>query len=392
MEERTRAYLRGRFRDYYRRTDITPPPDFEAREWGYIPWTSGPDTTMVRHKSILDFGSLEDFLERERPRHIYFSAGRYESPGAGNMEEKEWIGSDLVFDLDADHLPTVELGKDSYAEMLAKCKQEVLQLIDFLENDFGFSDLTVVFSGGRGYHVHVRDPSVQELASEARREIVDYIRGTGLEFDSVIEEKYVGGTAGRKSPAPKRQLPTSGGWGKRIHDQLLEVVSNLQRKDEQVAIQMLTEYEGIGTQKAKSILGAIETNLDEIKNGNIDVHPSFTQFVRNVAEDTIDQSHAHIDEPVTTDTNRLMRLPGSLHGGSGFVVRRIDRDHLNQFEPLTDAIPDTFQGHTVTVEVDEPQTLTFGGETFTVKAGEVTLPEYQAIFLMARGNAEKGKE
>ncbi|MFB6185467.1 MAG: DNA primase catalytic subunit PriS, partial [Halobacteriaceae archaeon] len=232
----------------------------------------------------------------------------------------------------------------------------------------------------------------QELESEARREIVDYIRGTGLEFNSIIEERYVGGTAGRKSPAPKRQLPLSGGWGKRIHDQLMDTISELQRHDTQAAIDMLTTYDGIGTQKAKSILGAIESNLEEIKNGNIDVHPSFTQFARHVAQDTIEQSHAHIDEPVTTDTNRLMRLPGSLHGGSGFVVKRIDRDNLNQFAPLTDAIPDTFRGHTVTVEVDEPQTLTFGGETFTVKAGEVTLPEYQAIFLMTRGNAEKGKE
>src|SRR5699024_11788069 len=85
---------------------------------------------------------------RERPRHVYFSAGRYDDPAANAMDEKGWQGSDLVFDLDADHLPTVELGEDSYGEMLAKCKKALLRLLDFLENDFGFRDLTIVFSGG----------------------------------------------------------------------------------------------------------------------------------------------------------------------------------------------------------------------------------------------------
>jgi len=157
MEERTRLYLRGRFSDHYRRADITLPPDADAREWGFIPWTEGPGETMVRHRSLLDLGEISDFLERKRPRHVYFSAGRYEDPSAPSMDEKTWLSSDLVFDLDADHLPAVELGEDSYAEMLAKCKDALLCLLDFLENDFGFDDLTVVFSGGRGYHVHVRD-------------------------------------------------------------------------------------------------------------------------------------------------------------------------------------------------------------------------------------------
>jgi len=138
MEERTRAYLRGRFGDFYRRADVTLPPRADDREWGHIPWTSGPDTTMVRHQSTLDLGDTSAFLERERPRHVYFSAGYYEHPGASTMEEKQWLGSDLVFDLDADHLPNVTLGEDTYAEMLAKCKDALYRLLDFLERDFGF--------------------------------------------------------------------------------------------------------------------------------------------------------------------------------------------------------------------------------------------------------------
>ncbi|MFB6198534.1 MAG: DNA primase small subunit domain-containing protein, partial [Halobacteriaceae archaeon] len=204
MEEHTRAYLRGRFGDHYRRIDLDGPPDAHAREWGYIPWTEGPDTTMVHHRSLYDLGTLDAFLERERPRHVYYSAGRYDAPGAGTMSAKGWQNSDLVFDLDADHLPTVTPGEDDYDEMLRQCKEQLLRLIDFLEDDFGFEDLSIVFSGGRGYHVHVRDDDVLSLESEQRREIVDYIRGTGIEIDALVETEMVGGSAGRTSPAPKR--------------------------------------------------------------------------------------------------------------------------------------------------------------------------------------------
>ena len=169
MEARTREYLRGRFGDHYRRASITPPPAANEREWGFIPWTEGPGETMVRHRSLLDLGDIEDFLARKQPRHVYFSAGRYDDPSASSMGEKGWRSSDLVFDLDADHLPSVVLGEDSYAEMLAKCKDALLRLLDFLEDDFGFEDLTVVFSGGRGYHVHVRDERIRGLERDARR-------------------------------------------------------------------------------------------------------------------------------------------------------------------------------------------------------------------------------
>jgi len=65
MDRRTREYLAGRFGDYYRSAEPTRPPAAASREWGHIPWTSGAETTMVRHQSIYDLGDLGDFLRRE---------------------------------------------------------------------------------------------------------------------------------------------------------------------------------------------------------------------------------------------------------------------------------------------------------------------------------------
>jgi len=391
MEERTRAYLRGRFGDFYRRTEVRLPPRADEREWGYIPWTSGPDTTMVRHKSTLDLGDAAAFLERERPRHVYFSAGFYEEPGASTMQEKSWLGSDLVFDLDADHLPSVTLGEDSYAEMLAKCKDALLRLLDFLERDFGFEDLTVTFSGGRGYHVHVRDEGVYELEREQRREIVDYVRGNELDLETLVTEEAVDGL-GLKNPTTKRTLPADGGWGRRVTDRLGEFADDLLARGEEDAVEYLSGFDGVGEKSARAIYNVVANNTDAVRAGNVDVHPAFLKVARKYVAETVEAENAPIDEPVTTDTNRLIRLPGTLHGGSGLEVQRLDREALDDFDPLVDAVPETFVGHDITVEVQEERTLELLGETLTVTPGDHTVPEYAGVFLMARGTAEKAKE
>jgi len=392
MEERTQAYLRGRFGDHYRRVEFTPPPDANEREWGFIPWTDGPGETMVRHRSLLDLGNLGDFLQRKRPKHVYFSAGRYRDPSASSMSAKDWRSSDLVFDLDADHLPSVELGEDSYAQMLAKCKDALLRLLDFLEDDFGFEDLTIVFSGGRGYHVHVRDAGIQELERDARREIVDYVRGIGLEFDQLIDEEAVAGTAGRSSPAQKRTLATEGGWSGRAHRHIMTFVDDLLELDDEAAVERLREYEGIGEGKATAALNAAKSNYDRLAAGNIDVHPAFFQIAKVLMTKVVAEDNAPIDEPVTTDTNRLIRLPGSLHGGSGLSVERIERDELADFDPLVDAVPETFRGHDITIEVTDGGPVELGGDSFTLEPGIGTYPEHVGVFAMARGRAEKGPE
>ena len=385
MEERTRAYLRGRFGDHYRRGEVTPPPDAHAREWGYVPWTAGPGETYIRHKSLLDLGDLSDFLARERPRHVYFSAGRYEDPSASTMGAKTWQSSDLIFDLDADHLPRAD-PDDTYAEMLAKCKDALLRLLDFLEDDFGFDDLTVVFSGGRGYHVHVRDGAIQRLERDARREIVDYVRGIGLDPDSLIRKEMRGGVT-------QRVLPTDGGWGRRVHRRLLDFVDDIDDRSEEAALARLQELDGIGEGRAKTIYGAVQQNREAIEAGNMEAGGvGIRTLVDSLVGETVERENAPIDEPVSTDTNRLIRLPGSIHGGSGLAVKRIDRDAIDSFDPLVDAVPETFTSHEITVDVTDGGRVELHGDTFTVEEREVTVPEYLGVFLMCRGRAEKGQE
>jgi len=362
MDERTRSYLEGRFRDHYRRHPPGLPPGAADREWGFIPWTEGPGTTMVRHRSLVEVGNVGEFLARRHPRHAYFSAGRYDDPGAGQMSEKGWRGSDLIFDLDADHLPGVD-ADEPYGEMLAACKDALCRLLDLLERDFGFSELAVVFSGGRGYHVHVRDESVRDLDRTGRREVVDYVRGRAT-FETLLASETVAGV-GRETPAES-------------------------------AKRHLRERDGVGKKKAEQIYRAATERHEEILAGNVDLSPGFVEFARTVATETLAAESAPIDEPVTTDLRRLIRLPGSLHGGSGLAVRRIRRPDVEEFDPLVDAVPETFTDAEVAVEVTETPAAAPGsagevrldGSNFTIEEGRQYVPEYVGVFLACRGRAE----
>ncbi|MFC7227395.1 DNA primase small subunit PriS [Salinirubellus salinus] len=417
MEPRTREYLRGRFGDHYRRqarrtregdgdaegdaelgdedanAPLRGPPAGNEREWGYIPFSEG-GTTMVRHQSLLDLtggGGVGEFLARERPRHVYFSAGRYDHPGADSMGQKGWRGADLVFDIDADHLPGVDEEADPYGEMLAAGKEALVALLDFLVDDFGFEDLTVVFSGGRGYHVHVRDEGVLELSREERREVVDYVRGLGIEFDDLVRTESVAGI-GRKTPADKRTLSVAGGWSRRVHRHVMALVEELDGLDEDDGIARLREFDGVGEGKARAALNAVRSNREAVERGNIDVHSAVYSVSKHLLEETRAADAAPIDEPVTTDVNRLIRLPGSLHGGTGLVVTRIPLDGVDAFDPLTDAVADTFRENRIMVDVADPFEVRLAGERFNVDAGLHSVPEHVGVFAMARGNAEKGRE
>lgn len=382
MTDRTREYLRGRTRAYYRQTTLTPPPDADRREWGYIPWAeAGPG--MIRHRDLASLGELSAFGARDGPQHVYHSAAVYDEPGAPTMAEKGWRGADLIFDIDAEYVPETAPGEDAYATALTECKRALVRLLSFLEADFGFHDLEIVFSGSRGYHVHVRDPGVRELTSTQRREIADYVLGLGVELDAMIRTEPLG------DGVTRRVLPTDGGWPGRVHQRLVTLLDRVAAMDDDTALETLQSYEGVGERRANAALTVARTNREALVAGNLSANPAIVALARAVLDETRELAAVQIDDPVTTDTNRLIRLPGSLHGGSALAVCRIDRADVATFDPLIEAVPDVFRDDEIGIDVTRGGSVELGGETHTLEEGPCVVPEYLALFLMARGRATK---
>ncbi|MFA4935821.1 MAG: hypothetical protein WC568_08305, partial [Candidatus Methanoperedens sp.] len=110
-----------------------------------------------------------------------------------------------------------------------------------------------------------------------------------------------------------------------------------------------------------------------------------------IEENSINLGSAHTDEPVTADIKRLIRMPSSLHGGSGMRVVPLTLAEFEKFEPLNDAV--VFSEKEIKVEVLPPlkpqnSKVEMKGKSFTVTEGINTLPEYAAMYLMCRGAAE----
>ncbi len=352
---------------------------------------------MVRHTAFKTKKSLHIYLADAAPRHLYYSSAYYRDPGNRNMREKGWLGADLVFDLDADHLKDAE--NLTFPQMLAQVKEEYEKLLDFITTDFGIPQekQQMTFSGGRGYHLHVHDPRVFSLGSPERREIVDYITGKGFEVEAFL--KPVATPVSESGPYLKlgsyKKLRGGRGWGKRVHTGIVKLLDPLEEMDEKARINYLSELKGVGKKKAGQTLKLLfsgeegERGIDRIRRGEGFAIDRLSTILTPVIRTISVELGGETDEPVTGDVNRLIRAPGSLHGKSGFKVTTIpDLEALKEFDPLRDTLAFAWDEQ---VEVLPLRSSTFylKGEEFTLEPGEPQeLPEAAAVFALGTKMAE----
>ncbi|QYZ78792.1 DNA primase catalytic subunit PriS [Methanofollis formosanus] len=373
MKPATLEFLSQRFNSYYRENYLAMPPGLKQREWGFVFFGQEQGIRMRRH---LGFGSREectDYIRSMAPAHAYYSTAYYTDPGAGTMGEKGWAGADLIFDIDADHL----VKGVPYDAMLARVKEEAEKLLGMLTDELGFSrkSLTLVFSGGRGYHVHVRDPRVHSWESQERREVVDYLCATGL-----VPTSLFGGEG-------------SEGWQARFASALREYADQLLAGGEEAARKHLLGMEGVGETYAGRFIASLQSA--EFAAGRIPKNLLSSPVLRTLLSEDggellplVKDRAALVDEPVTTDIKRLIRMPTSLHGGSGLRVVEVPIKELPDFDPLVDAV--VFSEREVKVNAAFGLSMPVLGNTYTLKKGTNLVPEALAVFLCCRGIAEIG--
>ncbi|MCL2863373.1 MAG: DNA primase catalytic subunit PriS [Methanimicrococcus sp.] len=404
MDDFTKRFLKAKFQSHYKKSDLKMPPSFTAREWGFISFDPMPEVIMKRHKSFGSFSEFSEYLTGMAPAHVYYSVAYYDSPGAPRMDQKGWKGADLIFDLDADHLPGA---KRTYSDMLDHVKAESIKLADFLVNDFDFSEdsIELVFSGGRGYHFHVYDDKIAALDSAERREIVNYISGRDLDFKFFLKEVSMDGDAGAGTSEFKgmRKIPTKwilegyeSGWGKRIAGYVADYLRSEVQKEKKEMFKDLKENKIAGETTLEKLakFASDDALLAEItEKGRLDFPvKDFKKIIEYIVQKTVAElgvdAGASVDEPVTGDIKRLIRFPGSLHGGSGFEVQTITLEQLPNYNPLTDAL--AFGGQMTKVRITRPFSFLLNGQDFAVTEGNTELPEYAAVYLMCRGVANYG--
>lgn len=382
------------FREYYSKSPPKLPPKHMERELAFMYY--GKDF-MQRHLAFAEQETLNRFLASRVPTHVYYSTALYQNPSAPTMDAKVWKGADLIFDLDADHIPGSE--GLSYEEMLARIKKEMVRLLDdFILDDLGFSesDLEVTFSGGRGYHAHIYSDKVLKLRSHERSEIVDYVAGTDLDFEWVFPEKtkmYTKFKNGQRlDKGTAFPVESSGGWKRRMN---------------QGAGRLLEEFRSLSVVDSKvrypSFAGVDEKQLSLLKKELFEVREDLTGAALMFRDGTFDciddrvkklligwlldevpkRSSAEVDQPVTRDIKRLIRLPYSLHGKTGLRVISMTRDQLTDFDPLRDAFPEVFPDTPMKIKLVRPIDIKLRKERFAGE-GEIEVPTWAGIFMVLR--------
>jgi DNA primase small subunit len=378
--------------------------------------------------------------------------------------------------------------------MLELVKRETLKLLGFLTADFGFSEnvIHVAFSGGRGYHIHIRDPRIFTLGGDERREIVDYLTGRGLDLESFIaKHKIIGGHGIEVVSALRCPPENAPGWGGRLNHAFISFQEELCEMPEDQALKMLCSTKGMKYNKANEFYTYIKT-FDQILHGDIDEETAIQKLssikwikdaedfylrlrlsymvrkgefdkikslkysrefdihkykricedlstgtinepeaikrlssvgifpIKTIAEQIregnldgfkgisgnwnilekylgeegisigsesyFDRERGETDEPVTADVRRLIRCPGSLHGGSGLRVTPLSIRDLEDFDPLQDAV--VFGDESIPLEILKPFDTQMLGQSYHLVEGPTELPACVAVFLMARGVAE----
>ena len=311
------------------------------------------------------------------------------------MADKDWLGADLIFDLDGDHLPGVT-DKD-FPAMIEVIQEQAWSLWnDFLEPDFGFNEeyLQVTFSGHRGFHLHYRDPKFFHLDSEARRELVSHIRGEGVEVSDLLE---------------RSRNPNATGWAKRVSRGIDSVVNKLDSvyngdthllRTMIAGLQDMMDREGIKGLRGKASVEKLaelmqtESRRNRVLDGRITALNNHALLFQNLirADSSVVLGNAgETDEVVTIDTRRQIRWPGSLHGKSGmrvteFPLSRLDPDSSNSFDCLSEGIA-LSRDEIVRVEMVVDDAITrFDNRVIDASVGDIVeIHEAGATFLVLKG-------
>jgi len=344
----TKIWLKGLFQEYYEELGKANVEAINQREFGF---GSFAKKIAIRHRAFKDEKGLLSYLRKEAPAHVNHSTARYEFPASEEMRDKGRLGTDLIFDIDVGDLKLKHDHEEGWVceDCFAALKYEAWKLVEFLTDDFGFSEkeLSVNFSGSRGYHVRIRNDKVLGLDDKARKEICSY-----LSLDMDLQELIFERDGMIFGPRPDQH-----GLKGRIAKTVITSV------------------------KASEMEGGVNI-VKQIEKGNWGAFPKGYGIKRIMDYAKGAAVKIPVDSKVTTDLTHMIRMADTLHGGSSLVARTVK--NLEKFDPMEECF--AFCDEDVSVEFVKatPQVVAKGHTFGPFKAGKTKLPEYLAAYLCAK--------
>ncbi|MCL5433768.1 MAG: DNA primase catalytic subunit PriS [Candidatus Marsarchaeota archaeon] len=374
LDNKTILLVKEYIKYYYKNNKIEI-KDIDKREFGFGDFEN---KISFRHYAFKNDNLLKNYFINNAPPFVSYSSAEYEFPDARPMDNKKWLGAELIFDLDADDLHLAcqkEHGNLWVCEnCLSSVKNETIRLIEeFLIPDFGFSEseIKINFSGNRGYHVHVLNKEVFKLGSEARRNISNYISGIGININAFFP------TIDQRGVVLRGPKPTNGGWGGKLASSMIKRLNNGENSLLELGIEK-SEARMLIKNKTDIIFGISIGNWDKVRI------PKKSEFWKKVIKNLSIKQSDSIDKNVTNDIHHLIRVPNTIHGDSGLVAKEIlSLNALEKFDPMKDAI--AFKDGTLKVYVIKSNKFYMNDNEFEPFNNVYKeLPTYAALYLVLK--------
>jgi DNA primase small subunit len=268
---------------------------------------------------------------------------------------------------------------------------------DFLHPEFGFEEKYVQtsFSGHRGFHIHVRDPSLLHLDSNARRQLVNYIRGEGINVQTVLSGPESGWqnriNNGIKSVTHKLKIIKEKGDDHKSYIQDLQsAVENTNKlstkSSKKISKNKINEIADMADdERLNRILADNKLRVFGEKNTSL-----FWDMVKG-DNSVVLGSAGETDEAVTVDVKRVIRWIGSLHGKCGLRVTEMPLERLNpfsnnSFNPLEESIVfSSDKKFNILLEKDDVTAELAGIRVEGNSGDRFEVPESLATFLVLKG-------
>ncbi len=399
-----RTWLKGLFHDYYVKHPVRTPYDVSRREFGH----GSLKKIDARHVSFENLKELNAFLQNVSPLYFSASVSEFVNPSAQPMINKGLLGSDLIYEFDADDTPTdCKLVHDSWSctncaasgkGRVLKCtscshgtaleewvcptcvnatKVQTSSLLNVLRNDFGFGEkeCSINFSGSKGYHVHVRSSAIFSLPKSGRVELMDYLSlhewdaaSAGFVFD------------GKQFHCPRFSS---------VHGHSQRLLSALLTALESAPVDEWMILSGSSPRTLKPFLEDRSRLVHDVTSGVLPPLPGkkTEAFWNNVLGVLVSRLQLKIDRQTSGDIFKLIRVPDTLHGSTGLVAQSVPLDALPSFDPFSEAVGFSSLPHRK-VFVKSCPTLRMGDFTLdSVSEKEVTVPGAVAVYLVGWGAA-----
>jgi len=289
---------------------------------------------------------------------VYSSIAYFEDPNVYAINKRGTMGADLAFDVDME--PT-----GSRLDWMFDVCAITSEVVTRLSDDLGFKreEMTLDFSGGKGFHITINNPSYRDLSKKDRKQLLDYIRGESLK-------------------ASYLDANIKGGW----HGQYRHFISSL--------APLMTDD---AKQNAERLIARGFAKVHAKKLGDLATMPGYRQDLatgrligvsdkavassRGAFKARVKRVFSTVDRTVTADINRVLRVPGTIHNKTGLVSVRIPLEALDDPDVIFQAVKQAGGLDPVEITLDEPKVEDFD-RVHEWPAGTHTVPRWLALHLL----------